>query len=75
VLVRISDTCHAVGGGLQSGAALMDVRLDIGPLPTSSSSQTVAGCWLGGFPVGRDWWGGERIVGGVLPRINIGTNV
>ena len=30
---------------------------------------------LGGFPVGRDGWGGERIVGGVLPRITIGTNV
>ena len=27
---------------------------------------------MGGFSVGRDWWGGERIVGGV-PRINIGT--
>ena len=22
--------------------------------------------------VGRDWWGGDRIVGGVVPRINIG---
>ena len=21
----------------------------------------------------RNWWGGERVVGGVLPRINIGT--
>ena len=28
---------------------------------------------MGGFSVGRDWWGGERIVGGVVPRINIGT--
>jgi hypothetical protein len=28
---------------------------------------------LGGFSVGRDWWGGERIVGGVVPRINIDT--
>ena len=35
----------------------------------------VAGCWLGGYPVGRDQWGGERVVGGVLPRINIGDNV
>ena len=37
---------------------------------------SVAGCRLGvsqgGFSVGRDWWGGERIVGEV-PRINIGT--
>jgi hypothetical protein len=33
----------------------------------------VAGCLLGGFPVGRDQWGGERVVGGVLPRIIVGT--
>ena len=37
------------------------------------SSPTVTGCRLGGFPVGRDRWGGERVVGGVLPRIGIGT--
>jgi hypothetical protein len=62
-----------------SGANLIDVRLDVGPLPPRSSSPTVAGCWLGGFPVGRDRWGGERVVGGVLPaslpRINMGTDV
>jgi len=28
-----------------------------------------------GFLSERDRWGGERVVGGVLPRINIGTNV
>ena len=28
---------------------------------------------MGGFSVGRDWWGGEHIVGGVLPLIDIGT--
>jgi hypothetical protein len=28
---------------------------------------------LGGFPAGRDRWGGERVVGGVLPRISVGT--
>jgi hypothetical protein len=28
-----------------------------------------------GYPAGRDLWGGERIVGGVLPRINIGVDV
>jgi hypothetical protein len=75
VLVRGGDACRAVGGGLQSGATLIDVRLDVGPLPPRSSSPTVAGCWLGGFPVGRDLWGGERVVGGVLPRISIGTDV
>ena len=49
--------------------------LDIGPLPPRSSSPTVAGCRFGVFPVGRDWWGGERVVKGVLPRINVGTDV
>jgi hypothetical protein len=28
---------------------------------------------VGGFPVGRDQWGGELVVGGVLPRSSIGT--
>ena len=73
VLLRVA--CHVVGGGLQSGAALIGVRLDVSPLPSRSPSPTVAGCWLGGFPVGRDLWGGERVVGGVLPSINIGTDV
>jgi hypothetical protein len=75
VLVRGCGACRAVGGGLQSGAALIDVRLDVWPLPPRSSSPTVAGCLLGEFSVGRDQWGGERVVGGVLPRINIGTDV
>ena len=75
MLVRGGDACRAVGCGLQLGAALIDVRLDVGPLPPRSSSPTVAGCRLSGFPVGRDRWGGERVVGGVLPRINIGTDV
>ncbi len=63
----------AVSGVLQSGAALIGVRLDVWSLPPRSSSQTVTGCRLGGFPVGRDRWGGEHVVGGVLPRISIGT--
>jgi len=58
-----------------SGAALVDVCLDVVPLPLRSSSQTVAGCRLGRYPAGRDRWGGERVVGGVLPRINIGAAV
>jgi hypothetical protein len=73
LLLRGCDACHAVGGGLQSGAALIGVRLDVWSLPARSSSQTVTGCRLGGFPVRRDLWGGERVVGGVLPRISIGT--
>ncbi len=74
VLVRGGVACLAVGGGLHSGAALVNVRLDVVPLQPRSSSPTVADCLLGGYPVGRDWWGGERVVGGVLPRINIGTD-
>ena len=74
-LLRGCDACRAVGGGLQSGAALIGIRLDVGSLPPRSSSLTVTGCRLGGFPVRRDRWGGERVVGGVLPRINIGTDV
>jgi len=73
VLLRGYYACRAVGGGLQSEAALIDVRLDVGSLPSRSSSPTVAGCWLGEFSVGRAWWGGERVVGGVLSCINIGT--
>ena len=49
VLVRGGGACRAVGGGLRSGAALVDVRLDVVPFPPRSSSPTVAGCRLGGF--------------------------
>ena len=72
VLVRGGGSCCVVGGGLREGVALVCVRLDVVPLPTRASSQTVAGCRLGGFPVGRDRWGGERVVG-VLPLISIGA--
>jgi hypothetical protein len=75
VLVWGGIACRVIGGGLRSGAALVDVRLDVVPLPPRSSSQTVAGCWLGGYPAGRDQWGREHVVGGVLPRINIGADV
>jgi hypothetical protein len=74
-LVRGGGVFHAVGGGLRLGVALVDVRLDVVPLPPRSSSQTVAGCQVGGFPVGHDLWGGERVVGGVLPRISISDGV
>ena len=73
LLLRGCNACRAVGGGLQSGAALIGIRLDVGSLPPRSSSLTVTGCRLGGFPVRRDRWGGERVVGGVLPRISVGT--
>jgi hypothetical protein len=74
-LVRGGCVCSTFCGCLRSGAALVDVRLDVVPLPSRSSSLTVAGCLLGGYPAGRDWWGGDRLVGGVLPRINIDANV
>jgi hypothetical protein len=54
VLVRAGVACRAVCGCLRSGAALVDVRLDVVPLTPRSSSQTVAGCLLGGYPAGRD---------------------
>ena len=75
VLVRGGCSCHTVNGCLLSGAALVSVRLDVGPLLPSSSLPTVAGCLLGGFPAGRDLWGGESVVGGVIPHIDIGTDV
>ena len=30
---------------------------------------------MGGYPAGRDRWGGKRVVGGMLPRINFGADV
>jgi hypothetical protein len=65
VLVRVGGVCRAVSGGLRSGGALVDVRLDVVPLPPRSSSPTVAGCQLGGYPSGRDRWFGKRDVGGM----------
>ena len=71
VLVRVGCKFRAVSGGLRWGAVLLYVCLDIVSLQTCSFSQTVAGCRLGGYPVGRYQWGGDRVVGGVLPRIDM----
>ncbi len=49
VLVRDGCVFRAVGGGLGLVVALVDVRLDVVPLPPRSSSPTVAGCRLGGI--------------------------
>jgi hypothetical protein len=49
VLVRDGCVFRAVGGGLRLVVALVDVRLDVVPLPPRSSSPTVAGCRLGGI--------------------------
>jgi hypothetical protein len=46
VLVRGCGACRAVCVGLHSGPALVDVHLDVVPLPPRSSSPTMAGCWL-----------------------------
>ncbi len=51
LLLRGCIACRAVGGDLQSGAALIGVRLDVGSLPPRSSWLTVTGCRLGGLPV------------------------
>jgi hypothetical protein len=56
---------HADFGGLSSGAAPVVVRLDVVPLPPSSSAPTVAGCRLRGYPAGHDLWGGKRAAGGM----------
>ena len=65
----------ALGQIFPEPISLADVRLDVVPLPPRSSSLTVAGSLLGGYPAGRDLWGGDHVVGRVLLRINIGTNV
>jgi hypothetical protein len=57
VLVRrTASPVPADFGGLSSGATPVVVRLDVVPLPPSSSAHTVAGCRLGGYPVGCDLW-------------------
>ena len=47
VLLWGCDACYAVGGGLQSEAALIDVRLDVGSLPPDSSSPTERVLFIG----------------------------
>jgi hypothetical protein len=55
VLVRrTASPAHADFGGLSSGAAPVVVRLDVVSFPPRSSAPTVAGCRVGGYPVGRD---------------------
>ena len=66
VLVRrTASPTHADFGGLNSGAAPVVVRLDVVPLQSRSSTPTVVGCQLGGYPAGRDQWGGKQAVGGM----------
>ena len=47
VLVRVGGACRVVSGGLRVGVALVDVRLDVVPLPPRSSSPTVVVGWVG----------------------------
>ena len=66
VLVRrTTSQSHADFCGLSSGADPVVVRLDVLPLLPRSSAPTVAGCRLGGYPAGRDQWGGKRAAGGM----------
>jgi hypothetical protein len=60
---------------LQSGAALISVRLDVGSLPPRSSSPTVTGCRLGGFL--SDVIGGVEIAlwGGCYPASELANGV
>jgi hypothetical protein len=62
---RTASPVHAELGGLSSGASPVVVRLDVVPLSPRSSEQTVAGCQLGGYPIGRVRWGGKRAAGGM----------
>ncbi len=63
---------RAVGGGLRSGPP-SSASVSTSGLSLRFSLPTVIGCRLGGFPAGRGRWGGERVVGGVLPRISVGA--
>jgi len=66
VLVRrTASPAHADFGGLSSGAAHVVVRLDVVYFPLRSSAPTVAGCRVGGYPAGRDRWGGKSAAGGM----------
>ncbi len=47
----------------------------IAPFPGVAGAGASCQRQLSGYPAGRDWWGGDRDVGGVLPRINIGTRL
>ncbi len=51
----------------------MDFRLNVVSFPPSSSPLTVAGCWLGGYPVGCDQWGGNTMWEG-CPRTTTGVS-
>jgi hypothetical protein len=59
--------------GLSSGAAPVVVRLDVVSFPPRSSAPTVAGCLLGGYPVGRDHWV-ESALREEYPRTTIGVS-
>jgi hypothetical protein len=60
---RTESPTYADFGGLNSGTTPVVVQLDVVSFPPYSSASTVAGCRLGGYPVGRDLWGGKRDAG------------
>jgi hypothetical protein len=74
VLVRRTGSpVYADFGGLSLEASLVVVRLDVVSFPPISSTQTVAGCRLEKYPVGRDLWGGMIDVEG-CPRRTTGVS-
>jgi hypothetical protein len=68
VLMRGCDTLpHSRWGpGIGVRPHRRPPRRRVSPDPFKASSPTVTSCLLGGFSVGRDWWGGERVVGSYL---------
>ena len=67
VVVRGGCAFRAVGDGLRLGVALVDVRLDVVPLPPRSSSPTVAGCRLGGILLDPIGWVESKVWEGCYP--------
>ncbi len=62
---RTASPEHADFGGLISGSSPVIIQLDVVSLPPRSSAPTVADCQLGGYPAGRDQWGGKCNAGGM----------
>jgi len=62
---RTASPTHADFGGLSSGADPVVIQLDVVSFQPCSSAQTVTGCQLGGYPVGRDLWGRNHDAGGM----------
>jgi hypothetical protein len=72
VLVRrTASPEHADFGGLSSGAPPRRCPTRRRASPDPRILSTVEGCLLGGYPVGRDQWGGKRTAGGMYPALTL----